>query len=68
MKPKDVFGIIVRTLGLISLLLLVMSSLGLRRMSLSFVFLLYYTVWGAISIWLLRGARLLVKFSYKDEE
>ena len=68
MKPKEVFGIIVRTAGLISLLYLLMSSMAFGMFERSFVVVLYYLAWLAISIWLLRGARLLVAFAYKDEE
>ena len=68
MNPKQVFGIIVRTAGLISLLYLLMSSMAFGMIPRSFTLALYYLAWLAISLWLLSGARLLIAFSYKDGE
>ena len=67
MTPKAIFGIIVRTTGLISLLYFIMFSLTVGMFSFSAKFFFLSVVWLALSIWLLGGARALVNFAYKNE-
>jgi hypothetical protein len=67
MTPKTVFGIIVRTLGLISLLYMLLFSFALGMMPRSVGLGIYYLIWLTLSIWLLSGARALVNFSYRNE-
>jgi hypothetical protein len=71
MKSKDIFGIVVRVVGLLALL----SGLGGAYAAFSvFSFgrlllraLLYGIPYLAVSLYLLRGAPHLVRFAYPDE-
>ena len=67
MTPKDIFGIIVRITGLISLLYFVMFSLSLGMFSLSPRFVIICLIWLGASVWLLKGARALVELAYRDD-
>ena len=71
MKTTQIFGIIVRTVGLI----VVVSSMGLLIPAILSLFaggplaaLLFYGVPTFIlGLWLLRGARSVVSFAYPEE-
>lgn len=70
MNAKSIFGIIVRTIGLISLLYCVHTiifgmTMGLFGSTIRFTFL--GLIWVGISFWMLSGAKALVDFAYKDE-
>lgn len=66
MKASELFGVAVRTVGLISLLYMIGGSFLLFGMSMSFGFFVRQIIWAALSIYLLRGAPLVVRFAYGD--
>lgn len=68
MTPKSVFGIIVRTLGLVSLLYMILFSFAVGMIPRTITLTVYYLIWLAASLWLLSGARALVDFSYRNEK
>jgi hypothetical protein len=68
MKPRDVFALIVRIAGLVSLLYILGSSFLLAGFGLPWPFMLRAVVWLVGSIWLLRGAPQLVRFAYPDSD
>ncbi|MEO7412278.1 MAG: hypothetical protein ABIZ81_02885 [Opitutaceae bacterium] len=66
MKAPELFGVAVRTIGLISLLYLLSTSFILSGMTMSFGFFWRQVIWLAVSIYLLRGAPNLVQFAYPE--
>jgi hypothetical protein len=72
MKPPDVFGIVVRTLGLLLVLgvapclLLAILSLALGGPYNVAELLIFGLPTLVVGLWLLRGAPLLVSFAYPD--
>ncbi len=69
MKPKEVFGIIIRTIGVLTLLygLTIVMALG-AWWPRSFSTFLHYVAWLALSLWFIRGAPSLVRFAYQKNE
>ena len=77
MKPKDIFGLIVRLVGLIFVyegaekVPLALSAIfpGFRSFSgLGFVSALFMVGWPlAVAYWLLRGAQPISRLAYPDE-
>lgn len=68
MQPQDLFAIVVRTVGLVSLVYLVSTSLMLLGGGLPWAFVLRFIAWALVSIWMLRGAPQLVRFAYPDKK
>jgi hypothetical protein len=73
MKSSDLFGVAVRTVGLISLLYALGSTVllvgsGFFSAFGSFGFVVKFILWVAISIYLLRGAPGVVRFAYAQPE
>jgi hypothetical protein len=75
MKPKDVFGLVVRTVGLAlvpwSLWYLMWAVLSVAHPEkqdgpYDWTWLFQGVVWGALALGLLYGAPYLVRFSYRD--
>lgn len=66
MKASELFGVAVRTVGLISLLYMIGGSFLLFGGSMAFGFLVRQILWAALSIYLLRGAPHVVRFAYGD--
>ena len=72
MKPVDVFGIIVRTVGLIITLgiawrMCVSITMLLGGSWADLMNLLFYIPLLLVSLWLLHGAHALVNFAYPGE-
>lgn len=64
MKPKELFGVAVRVIGLVNLIYMLASALLLFGSGFAFMFLVKIIVWAVFSIWLLRGAPQLVNLAY----
>jgi hypothetical protein len=63
-KPSDVFGIVVRTVGLLLLLGVAILSLPLRGPYNVAELIVFGFPTLVVGLWLLRGAPLLVSFAY----
>jgi hypothetical protein len=68
MKPPQLFALIVRVVGLLSLLYMLGSTVLLAGIGLSWLFAVKAILWLLLSLWLLRGAPGLVRFSYPDAD
>lgn len=68
MKPKDLFALAVRIVGLLSLLYLLSTSVFFFGASLPWFLIVRTIVWLVVSIWMLRGAPQLVRFAYPEGE
>jgi hypothetical protein len=66
MKASELFGVAVRTVGLMSLLYMIGGSFLLFGMSMSFGFFVRQIIWAALSLYLLRGAPHVVRFAYGE--
>jgi hypothetical protein len=68
MKPAELFGVAIRTIGLISIIYMIGSSTILFGGRMSFGFWLREILWLALSLYLLRGAPHVVRFAYPDSQ
>ena len=68
MKPRELFGVAVRVIGLVNLIYMLASALLLFGSGFAVMFLLRIILWAAFSIWLLMGAPQLVKFAYPGND
>lgn len=73
MKSSDLFGVAVRTVGLLSLLYALSTTVLLYGSGFfsafgSFSFVVKFLIWIAISLYLLRGAPAVVRFAYSQPE
>jgi hypothetical protein len=68
MTPRALFSVGVRLIGLISLIFVCNSALGLIGIQVPWELVLKIILWFFLSIWMLRGAPLIVRFSYHDGE
>lgn len=64
MKPRELFGVAVRVIGLVNLIYMLASAVLLFGSGFAVMFLLKILVWAAFSYWLLRGAPQLVDLAY----
>jgi hypothetical protein len=64
MKPRELFGVAVRVIGLVNLIYMLASALLLFGSGFAFLFLLRIILWALFSYWLLRGAPQLVNLAY----
>jgi len=64
MKPRELFGVAVRVIGLVNLIYMLASALLLFGSGFAMWFLLRIIVWALLSYWLLRGAPQLVDLAY----
>jgi hypothetical protein len=68
MKRRDIFGLLVRIAGLVSLLYMLKTALLFFGPRMHWVFIVKTIVWLALTLWLLRGAPQLVRFAYPDDK
>ncbi len=66
MKPHDIFALVVRIAGLFSLIYFFESG-ALFAFDIAWIFVVRGILWIAFSLWLLRGAPLLVRFAYPQD-
>lgn len=66
MKPSEIFALVVRIVGLVSLVYMLSSSLLLIGLGLPWMLVVKTMVWFLVSLWLLRGAPQLVRFAYPN--
>ncbi len=64
MKPRELFGVAVRVIGLVNLIYMLASALLLFGSGFAVMFLIRIIVWFLLSLWLLRGAPQLVNLAY----
>jgi len=67
MQPQDFFAVVVRIVGLVSLVYLVGTSLMFMGAGMPWAVVLRFIVWALASIWMLRGAPQLVRFAYPND-
>ncbi|HEX2855158.1 MAG TPA: hypothetical protein VHO24_18130 [Opitutaceae bacterium] len=68
MKASELFGVAVRTVGLISLIYMIGGAMVLFGVRMSFGFVVKEVLWLALSIYLLSGAPQVVRFAYRSGE
>lgn len=76
MKPRECFGIIVRTIGLllliygvfeaVSALFIVVDKSYTKPHSQPHIYMIYSTIFNLLSLYLLRGAPHLMRFCYPE--
>ena len=66
MKPPEVFAIVVRTVGLVSLLYLLTTGVLFFAVGVPLLLIIRSIVLLIVSMWLLRGAPQVVRFAYPD--
>lgn len=64
MKASELFGVAVRTVGLVSLIYMLGGALVLFGVRMSFGFVVKELLWLALSLYLLRGAPHVIRFAY----
>jgi hypothetical protein len=68
MTTRSLFSLAVRIIGLISLIYCINSLIGLIGIDIPWQLIIKEVIWFLFSIWMLRGAPLIVRFSYGDGE
>jgi hypothetical protein len=68
MKPHEIFALVVRIVGLLSLVYILASATVFILLGLQWAFVIKTLVWIAVSLWFLRGAPQLVRFAYPDSK
>ncbi len=66
MRSREIFSLVVRIAGLVSLLYFLESG-ALFMFDVAWIFIVRGILWIALSLWLLRGAPQLVRFAYPGE-
>jgi len=66
MKPRELFGVAVRVIGLVNLIYMLASALLLFGSGFAVMFLLRIILWAVFSFWLLKGAPQLVNLAYPE--
>jgi hypothetical protein len=64
MKPRELFGVAVRVIGLVNLIYMLASALLLIGSGFAVMFLVKIILWAVFSVWLLKGAPQLVNVAY----
>lgn len=66
MHSQEIFAVVVRVIGLVSLIYLLATSFVFFGSGMPWLFVVRCIVWAVVSIWMLRGAPQLVRFAYPD--
>ncbi len=66
MRSPEIFALVVRIVGLVSLTYLLATSFVFFGSGMPWLFVVRCIVWALVSLWMIRGAPQLVQFAYPD--
>ena len=68
MKPADIFGLVVRLIGLVGVVYSLTTAFLFIGTGVPVLVTIKFIIAAILSLWLLRGAPQLVRFAYPDSE